>query len=58
MASRWATGWAKRKVQREMQGLERPDVRLKPFSLLHPDGRADYHFRSLVQVNFFARPRT
>lgn len=56
-ASRWAAAWAKRKVRREMQALDRPETHFRPFGLLRPDGRSDYHFRSLVQVNFFSKPR-
>jgi hypothetical protein len=44
-------------LQRELHAYEQPQARFTPLRLLRSEGRADYHFRSLVQVNFFAKPR-
>jgi hypothetical protein len=57
---RWAEHRVERRVRRELAAWDpHPEVRLSPlFGFERPRGpAATQHFRSLVQVNFYARPR-
>ena len=56
----WIAGYAERRVERELQQYaDPPEVRVAPFLRRHPATSAQpaQTFRSLIQVNFYPRPR-
>jgi hypothetical protein len=53
-----ATGYAKRRMKRELREYDSlPETRVAPFFRRTPRGDSQV-FRSLVQINFYPRPRT
>jgi hypothetical protein len=55
---RWLIGYGQRRIERELREYEHPpEIRVAPFFKRRPAQQRTQIFRSLVQVNFYPRPR-
>lgn len=55
---RWITKYSERRFERELRDYQDPpELRVAPFFRRRPEEQRQQVFRSLVQVNFYPRPK-
>jgi len=55
---RWITKYGRRRIERELRDYQDPpELRVAPLFRRRSDAQRQQVFRSLVQVNFYPRPK-
>jgi len=55
---RWITKYGERRIDRELRDYQAPpELRVAPLFRRRQQGQREQVFRSLVQVNFYLRPK-
>ena len=55
---RWITKYGQRRIERELRDYQDPpELRVAPLFRRRSEGQRQQVFRSLIQVNFYPRPK-